>query len=254
MNNNYCFCTLALGERYRAMAKELAKDIERHAPGVKFVVLTDKPRDFSGNSNVLAFKHSQKNAWHCGNDKRFAVLKALAFFKTAIFIDADSRIVAEVPRDISWRSGISGAHESLIKHLTKYNPERLGIVNRLAAKLNISIDEIEWIGESLYIVTADSEGGELVFLDEFGRIGNYLELKGIHQQEGIQMGLAAAKAGWQVRSEEWAKLKAVITHQDASDIPYKQSFLQKQLRRFRYHYRLNKARIAALRDFGFYYR
>jgi hypothetical protein len=68
------------------------------------------------------------------------------------------------------------------------------------------------------------------------------------------MGLAAAKAGWQARSEEWQKLKGAVTHQDASDIPYKRSFLDKQVRRIRYHWRLNKARLLALKDFNFYYR
>jgi hypothetical protein len=119
MSDNFCFCTLALGERYRRMAIELAKDIERYAPGVKFVVLTDKPRDFSGNSNVLAFKHGQRGIFACYNDKRFVIEKALSLFDSAIHIDADSKITADVPSDLKFSPGISGCSEGIAAHLKK---------------------------------------------------------------------------------------------------------------------------------------
>ena len=37
-----CFCTLALGKRYRSHAFLLAEDIEKHSPGIYLIVLTDK--------------------------------------------------------------------------------------------------------------------------------------------------------------------------------------------------------------------
>jgi hypothetical protein len=253
MNNNYCFCTLALGKRYRDMAGELACDIEKHAPGIKFVVLTDKPADLAGYGNVLAFKHSQQGIFSCYNDKRFVIEKALSLFNTAIHIDADSKVIAGVPSDLEFLPGISGCSEGIITHLKKTRPERLPRYEKVAAKIGVSIESAQWIGESLWIITKDA-GKENEFIRHWNKITSYLELHGINDGEGNVMGLAAAKAGWQARSEEWQKLKGAVTHQDASDIPYKRSFLDKQVRRIRYHWRLNKARLLALKDFNFYYR
>ena len=40
---NFCFCTLALGQRYRDITKELVKDLETNAPGISLVIYTEKP-------------------------------------------------------------------------------------------------------------------------------------------------------------------------------------------------------------------
>lgn len=42
--NKFCFCTLALGKKYRALALLLAKDIEKYSPHTSFVILTDNPQ------------------------------------------------------------------------------------------------------------------------------------------------------------------------------------------------------------------
>lgn len=57
----FCFCTLALGKSYRALASLLAEDLEKYALFTSFIVLTDNPLDFSRHSNVIAFKHRQKS-------------------------------------------------------------------------------------------------------------------------------------------------------------------------------------------------
>lgn len=57
MAEKFCFCTLAVGNRYRTHARMLAKDIQQHAPDSTFVVLTDRPSDFAEFAHVMAFKH-----------------------------------------------------------------------------------------------------------------------------------------------------------------------------------------------------
>ena len=91
---------------YRSRARRLCAD----APDLPWVVLTDEPDDFAGLP-VRAIRHAPTGpmardyleripptgegrgaaAYH---DKRFALQEALRDFDTAIFVDADSRIVA----------------------------------------------------------------------------------------------------------------------------------------------------------------
>ncbi|MHC5831119.1 MAG: hypothetical protein ACYT04_87945, partial [Nostoc sp.] len=56
-----CFCSLALGKRYRSHAFLLAQDIEKYSPGIYLIVLTNKPQEFKKYPNVLAFKHEQQS-------------------------------------------------------------------------------------------------------------------------------------------------------------------------------------------------
>jgi len=36
----FCFCSLALGQKYRSLALLLAKDIEKYSPHTSFIVLS----------------------------------------------------------------------------------------------------------------------------------------------------------------------------------------------------------------------
>ena len=96
----FCFGTLALGDSYRALALELAKDIEKYSPHSSFVILTDKPHYFSNQPNVLSFYHKQRVG--CYHDKKFVIEKCLSLFNCCIYIDADMRILAPVPQDMEW--------------------------------------------------------------------------------------------------------------------------------------------------------
>jgi hypothetical protein len=40
---SFCFCTLALGKKYRLLAQQLAKDLEENSPGTSIVIYTDGP-------------------------------------------------------------------------------------------------------------------------------------------------------------------------------------------------------------------
>ena len=161
--NQFCFCTLALGEKYRLLAQKLAEDLAKHSPGTFLVLYTDEPKYFNSHGNILAFKHQQEGILHCYHDKRLVMAKALSKFPSAICIDADTRILSNIPNDIEWTPGITAGHyENLIEHVNKYTPERLPHLQNVASKLNLSLEKINYIGESLFIITKDG-GKEIEF-------------------------------------------------------------------------------------------
>ncbi|NEQ72301.1 MAG: hypothetical protein F6K23_03935 [Okeania sp. SIO2C9] len=257
---DFCFCTLVLGQRYREIAKELIRDLEKYSPGTSLVICTDEPDDFSKYQNVIAFKHQQQGILFCFNDRRFVFQAALSLFRVAIHIDADTKIVDTIPEDIKWNPGITGGRGNLMQHFNKYHSHRFADLKKVADKLHISeesFNNASWIGESLYAIVRD-EGREIEFLETWGKIATYMELKGFHVGDGNLMGLAAAKVGWNVNStvdsEAWQKLDRVRKHWDASHSRPKTKFWDKLGKRIGYHYRLNKTRIMALKDFEFYYR
>jgi len=252
---DFCFCTLALRPKYRLLAQNLARNLEQYASGIVLVVGTDEPQEFRDIPNVVAFKHRQKGIFHCYNDRRFVVEKALSMFPVAIHIDSDTKILANVPEQIEFSPGISGCHENLIKHINRYRKKDRGLIEKVAQKLDIPWESADWIGESLYIVSRDS-GKEKEFIKVWGTLANYLELQGIHSGDGNLMGLAAAKVGWTVNSDSWKKLQIITEHLDASHEQKKTSaaFWEPWKRRLGYHYRLNMARLKALKDFDFYYK
>ena len=53
---DFCFCTLALGKKYRDLAKNLTLDLDKYAPGVSFVIGTDRVQDFADYDNAIAFR------------------------------------------------------------------------------------------------------------------------------------------------------------------------------------------------------
>lgn len=251
-SKKFCFCTLALGEKYRSLAKNLAKDLETYSPGTTLVICSDELKDFKYCSNILAFKHQQTGILHCYNDKRFVIAKALKHFNTAIHIDADTRIIADVPEDIEWSPGITGRHRNLLEHVKKVAPERLPLLQKITRKLNIELETADFIGESLYAVTRD--GKEEQFIEQWGTIGHYLELQGMHSGDGNVMGLAAAKVGWRTTKDGWDRLNQIRKHLDASDQKSTKTAWDRLRLRLLYHYRLNRSRLLALKHFDFYYR
>lgn len=110
-----------------------------------------------------------------------------------------------------------------------------------------------WIGEALVVVKKDS-GKEKSFLDMWDRAGRYLELRGIVSGEGIKMGIAAAAAGLRVYSGDgYKRLRSCMEHFDASGQRDACGPADLWIKRVGYHYRLNRERLKALKDPGFYY-
>ncbi|MCC5897158.1 MAG: hypothetical protein JJU32_04470 [Phormidium sp. BM_Day4_Bin.17] len=195
MSNSYCFCTLSVGSRYRNHAKELARDVEKYAPGIPFVILTDKPDDFSEFSSVLAFYHRLQSVkgYH---DKRLVLEKSLSLFESCIFMDADMRILSPVPDDLSWNPGLTGrAGCALVKHLDNMNNNRkTEIVNKIAKAIQIDIEEVKWLHEFSFVLRRQS-GKEAEFFRAWQTLSYLFESEGLYSGEGYSMGLAAAKVG-----------------------------------------------------------
>lgn len=254
MQKDFCFCTLALGQKYRLMINNLAEDLDKYAPDTRLIVGTDRPEELKKLKNVSGFKLVQQGIFSCYNDKRFVLQKGLLEFSKAIFIDADTRINGPIPERIECSPGINGCYANILDHINKYRPENIAEIKKVATKLNINLHEVDWIGDSLFIVTRDN-GKEKEFLAAWGKIASYLELKGMHSGQGNIMGLAATKIGWKVeKSESWKNLHQLTQHLDASKQKSKKSSWKQLKRRLGYHYRLNKSRLLALKDFDFYYR
>lgn len=253
-NNKFCFSTLALGERYREMTKTLAEDLKKFSPDTILFVGTDKPKDLLSLNNVIPFKLSQQGILHCYHDKRFVILKALSEFDTVIQIDADTRIIDYIPQNLNFSQGVIECfNESLIDHVSKYSPERLKVLNKAATKIGVDISQANFIGESLFVIS-NNNGKALDFIEQWGKVGLYLELNNIHSGEGNVMGITAVKVGLKTsRTPSWEILKNITKHFDAS-LTKKTDYVDRLNKRVKYHYRLNKNRLLALRDFNFFYK
>lgn len=250
---DFCFCTLALGQKYRDLAKNLAIDLKEYAPGTYFVVGTDRVQDFAEYSNTIAFRLYQEGILHCYNDKRLVIKKCLSEFEKAIYIDADTRITNRIPETINCPTGIVGCYKEMLPHISKYRSQDVALIKKVARKLSIDIDRVRWVGEALFIVKKDG-GKEQDFLNTWAKIARYLELQGIYSGEGNIMGLAAAKVGWEIeRSDSWKTIKQLVNHLDASSQNTPRTKWDGLKKRLGYHYRLNKNRLVALQDYNFYY-
>lgn len=281
-NKDFCFCTLALGDNYSLLASQLAKDLEQYSPKTNFVVLTNKPENFSSNANVLAFKHRQQSIG-CYHDKRFVITKALSLFNSCIFVDADMRILAPITGELNWLPGIT-AHivlNNLLKTINKNKKQsefEFKLLEKMAKKLNLNLENISFVHECLFVVTRDS-GKEQEFLKYWEDISKYFELHGFYRGEGNTIGLAAAKAGLTIRRDQMENIvffkdkleiqkikkgkvdpqKKAIYFEMQNRIEYpKHRFLNrfwnKLSKTISYFYRSCYLRIITLKDFNFYYR
>jgi hypothetical protein len=202
------------------------------APTVPWIVLTDKPEDFSG-LRVKALIHNPvgpmaidflttlpptgngrgRPAYH---DKRFVLRTALQDFKTAIFVDADSRIRA-IPRLPVFPDGIAVSAElqtNVAGHLQKWGTARRPAFEELACALTGSVDILEsakWCGEWLFAVTKD--GRESKFFDTWEYAAEFLHTREVFSGEGGVIGIAAAVAGWNPDYEAMRRLETKIKHE-----------------------------------------
>lgn len=223
-----CFCTLAIHEPYRTLARQLCAE----AAPVPFLVLTDEPGDFA-DLPVRAIRHAPTGpmavdyrerpelmgggrasaAYH---DKRFALQAVLEEFDTAIFVDADSRI-SPAPAIGAFPPGLCvrpSKPESIAVHLQLWGPGRLPVFEELARHLTGGTDILataEWCYETCYAVTRDVRASS--FFDTWDVAADFMQRKGVYSGEGGVMGLAAACAGWTVDFEALAEVSACIRHQ-----------------------------------------
>jgi hypothetical protein len=245
----FCFCTLALGKKYCALASLLAKDIEIYSPNTKFVILTDHPEEFSEYTHVLAFQHQQQGV-KCYHDKRFVIAKALSLFDSCIFLDADMRILATVSDDMKWlmKPGIAARACMLMpKKFTKvlegkadaHFRREFEFVKKAAQKLNLDAEwqNIQFVHEYLFSVTKDA-GKEIEFLQQWDILANYFELNEIYDGEGSAIGLAAYKAGLPVIWSEMDGLSFFNTKIEIVRLQKGQSSLETVSKYFEEHDRI----------------
>lgn len=208
MKTDYCFCTLALGKQYRFFANELAEDLDRFAPGVTFLILTDKPSDFHESPVRLIFKHVQKGVMPY-HDKRFALQKALRLFETAIWIDCNSRIYDNIP-SMSFEPGLTMLtgwdfqkwSQEILPKIRHQNSKKL--FSKIIRKFDLEeTSAISVINEMLFAVKKDGFSIK-DFIEKWDFCSKYLELRGLFVAEGASIGIAAKAVNMPIhfRSED----------------------------------------------------
>jgi hypothetical protein len=257
-NNHFCFCGLAIGKKYRDFAINAAKDLQKYHPNIQYIILTDKAKDFEHVNNITAIQHSQDSIMFPYHDRRLVIERALEIYDITIQIDTDIRLKKALllPPEILGLQGITGTINNLKNHIEKYQPENLYYYQKVAEKLDIDFDNSPYVGEFVFAVSR-YQGLEKEFIQEWGRIGRYLELHKIHGADGPAIGLAIMKVGLPFIATDWSSL---IEHEytehlkfSSGKTPLQKSKLEQLKFRIGYHYRLNKAKLNALKDFKFFY-
>jgi hypothetical protein len=200
---SYCFCTLALGIGYAELAAQLAGDLARYARDARFIVLTDAPEILAHCSNVDAVFHRQRSTLGY-NDKLAVISRVLEHYDTAIFVDADSRILGPVqldPRVLmpgvrawlvrNWgfmldtydRSQQAPGWQSDDLRMMKLLKERYGLGDRER--------EIPCVVEVLFSVTKGTASETKAFLERWNSLAELCERSGFYRHEGYALGLAA---------------------------------------------------------------
>lgn len=195
MSQDFCFCTLAVGKKYRNHAQMLARDIETNGSGIPLVILTDKTDEFKQNSSILVFPH-QLQSVKGFHDKRFVLARSLELFESCMFLDSDVRIIGTVPKDMEWLPGItarSGCH--LSKHMKKWHSSpAIPVIQKAALKLRIDLETVQWFHEFMFVMRRN-KGLEVDFFNTWKAISYFFEMQGIYHGEAYSIGLAAAKTG-----------------------------------------------------------
>ncbi|MEB3342146.1 hypothetical protein [Okeania sp.] len=253
---SYCLCTLAFGQSYRMAAKELATKAAES--GIRLTVATDEPEDFKDHYNVTALNFTRTSIWKPYNDKRFAVAAALKDNECVILVDADSNILAELPKKINVEPGMTAytAYKSLEEDLILHHAqENLEGFRQLAKKLHIDLAQTKWVAENLVIIRRDG-GKEWQFLDTWAFADRYLGIRKVFQGDHGFIGVSAASVGWQVkRNDDFNQLKSIIKNmgRDSLEKRTKPTYLTKTKSRIMFHYLYYKALFNSLLNYDKYW-
>jgi len=224
-----CFCTLAIHAPYRQRARLLCAG----APQAPWIVLTDEPQDFAdlpvrairhaptGPMAVDYLAHLPKTGGGRGaaayHDKRFALLAALEEFDTAIYMDADSRIlkVLAPPSVLPTRVAVLPVvRKSIAEHLATCGTWRLPVFGELARQLTGDVEILRrarWCHETLIGVTRGDSTSD--FFEAWSTGADFLQSRGVYSGEGGVIGVAAAHAGLNVDYGTLTRLANSIQHE-----------------------------------------
>lgn len=197
VSQDFCFCTLAVGSRYRAHAVLLAQDLQRYAPTLPLLVLTDRPQQFAPYPQVIAIKHSLQSVkgYH---DKRLVLQAASDRYDICTFLDADVRILGPVSLAamLEFSPGLTARFGcGILKHNQHTKVRKaLPLIQSVAQALELDLEQVIWLHEFMFTLRRQ-DGLEQIFFDNWRKISHYFELNGIYDGEGNVMGLSAAAAG-----------------------------------------------------------
>ncbi len=212
---DFCFCTLALGQKYSELAKQLAGDLARFAPGAPFVIFSDCPSTFRDLSNVKVFSHKRRSVLGY-NDKLCVISNALRLHRTCIFLDADGRIFDKVEledeifepglRAYKIRSWAYNRNEALnnIPHSWARGGLRMMRLFRQELALKESDDNIPFILEFLFSVTKSDKSDQ--FLQKWEDLAQFCESRYFFLHEGYSIGLAAVLTGFPLSQHDFGGL------------------------------------------------
>ena len=203
---NYCFCTLAVGEQYRQLASLLAEDIQKHAPNKKLFILTDKAHFFRNHNNVIAHNYKPISV-KLYNDKRLVIQYCLEKFESCIYLDADVRIVDKVPEYLNFHEGIV-AHSccNIIKHNSRKGlNNKLEIIKKVCSTLDLKTDNVKFVNEYLFYVSKNEKLD--LFLEYWRKLADYFENYGFYSGEGVCIGISSAKANFPIYYDYDKKIK-----------------------------------------------
>ncbi len=213
-NKSLSFCTSAFGKQYNSMAKLLAQDLEKFAPGHLFVIYTDMPALFENNPNVLAVRHSCRGVLSY-QERRFAIFHALKTASSVMYLDSDVRICAPFPETLNFLPGLTARScGSLQKHMksqfdkqSRSSKLKRYVIDKMAQRIGIDINrpDLKFINEFLFVVTTQ-EGRELAFLKFWGELAIYADTLGLHKHPTYAMALAAAKSNFSIHHSDMAGL------------------------------------------------
>jgi len=150
------------------------------------------------------------------HDKRFALLAALEKFDTAIYVDADSRII-KLPTLSAPRSHLAVlpvVRKSVAEHLATCGSWRLPIFEALARQLTGDVEILRrarWCHETLLAVTRGKSTSE--FFETWSTAADFLQARGVYSGEGGVIGVAAAHVGWNIDYDSLKKFGDSILHE-----------------------------------------
>ncbi|MBD2193955.1 MULTISPECIES: hypothetical protein [Calothrix] len=247
MSQEFCFCTLAVGKRYRHHARMLAQDIQQYIPATALCILTDEPEDFREFTHVLAFKHRLQSVkgYH---DKRFVLEKSLSLFNSCMFLDSDVRVIGAVEKPMNPLPGITARTGcDLLHHIANINScKEIQVIEEVAQKLDIDIQKVQWFHEFMFFMRKQDEL-EKKFFQFWETISYFFETQGIYHGEGYAMGLAAEKVGLMIRFDREDKFPFFKDNIELIRIKNGQSDLQEKAIYFQMHQEIEYPKLSILR-------
>jgi hypothetical protein len=150
------------------------------------------------------------------HDKRFALLAGLKEFDTAIYLDADSRIMKLGAIDVlpTGLAVLPVVRKSVGEHLAACGSWRFPVFEGLARHLTGDVEILRrarWCHETLVAVSRGKSTSD--FFEAWSTGADFLQSRGVYSGEGGVIGVAAAHAGLNVDYDTLTRLANSIQHE-----------------------------------------